>query len=369
MKKTVRIAPLLMLLASVCILTAYAADASQKWELVRTIQVPVGERPRLLEEVAFSSNHRERLLARRSVSQFSLDKNCLILQDIQTSEVVDTVPRASDIMSELHSIVVTRISPDKAFLVSSVAENDSCNMYLWNVCRGENGLLRLSNRLVTNVNSHRLEFHPDSKHLAVGYSSRAIRLFSIEKDERNELTISAIKEFLSGGDVLHMAFSPNGAILAVDIDANDIMLLSVNNGDSLATVHVESNYDISQIIFSPDSRYLACRTWNGINALWELSEQDHRLIVKHKKTSGSGSSGPRIIMFSSDSKCLASFAEDDSAPDYFVELYDIADDKVVGTLPVSLYPKSIAFDGEGGQIAVGSDEGKVELFQRRVQGF
>jgi len=115
-----------------------------------------------------------------------------------------------------------------------------------------------------------VEFSPDGKILAAGYSDKSIKLWDVS-------TCKEIREFKalksdSENDIESMDFSPDGNVLASVSDDDTIKLWSVDNGTCLSTLSGHSDCILS-VAFSPDGSMLASGSDDNTIKLWRIDHE------------------------------------------------------------------------------------------------
>jgi WD40 repeat protein len=102
---------------------------------------------------------------------------------------------------------------------------------------------------------------PDGKTIAVA-SSTGVFLYS-------SATYNEINSIAVGSDVYRIAFSPDGAMLALDLGFN-ITIFNITNGEALRTLSVQRDYPGSSFAYSPDGRLLAYTSEESTIMIWDL---------------------------------------------------------------------------------------------------
>jgi WD40 repeat protein len=195
------------------------------------------------------------------------------------------------------SVQAVAFSPDgKTIALGSFGRK---TIRLWNVLTGRN-----CTTLYAPADVHCLAFSPNGKKLAAGTLS-AIMLWDLPAAKK--------RATLSGhvGNVLSVAFSRGGKLLASGSDDITIKLWDVATGKNIATLY-EHVGTVFSVAFSPDGRTLASGSLHTI-ALWDTATG--RRIVSFR-----GHDGRRVVCvaYSPDGHILASAAEGDET----VKLWD-----------------------------------------------
>src|SRR5262249_1594489 len=71
-------------------------------------------------------------------------------------------------------------------------------------------------------------------------------------------------------DILCVAFSPDGRLLASQGQDNAVRLWNVNTGQVLKTLSGVGHGGLQTLAFSPDGRMLATADWTGMIGIWDI---------------------------------------------------------------------------------------------------
>jgi WD40 repeat protein len=171
---------------------------------------------------------------------------------------------------------------------------------------------------------------------------------------------SPILQTLEGhsGQVMSVAFSPNGGKLASGSRVGTIQVWDVTTGRVEQTLEGHSD-SAESVAFSPDGGKLASGSRDGTIRVWDVATgQVEQILEGHSERVNS-------IAFSPDGGKLASGSNDGT-----IRLWDVATGRVEQTLEgysdsVESYSdsvKSVAFSPDGGKLASGSDDGTIQVW-------
>lgn len=213
-----------------------------------------------------------------------------------------------------------------------------------------------------------LAFSPDGQTVALGGSDGTVRLWDVTSGEPRA-------KFHMGRDdlVLSLAFSPDSRTLAAgrgertDFRSSAarsgygvVRLWDVASGQQLEELLMGDDDLVGSLAFSPDGRTLAAGSEDGTVRLWETAsgDQQNELPTGTDKLVGS-------LAFSPDGRSLAATGDNRAAT-----LWDLASGqrrRVPLTTQTSKVV-SLAFSPDGRTVASGGDDGMVRLWDMELPG-
>jgi WD40 repeat protein len=135
----------------------------------------------------------------------------------------------------------------------------------------------------------------------------------------------------------HVAFSPDGKLLALAVDKSDVELRDSGSLRVVARLPSHPGDGASWVRFSPDGRLLAVGFFEGYTQLWD---------VAGRKRAGAPLRGHEHELanaeFSPDGRVLAT-----SSTDGTVILWDLASRRAIGTFPGTAGALSVRFTPDG----------------------
>jgi WD40 repeat protein len=153
------------------------------------------------------------------------------------------------------------------------------------------------------------------------------------------------------GDVLSVAFSPDGKFVAAGTATNEARVWRVVDGMPLLACEGHSDW-VYAVAFSPDSKTVASGSYDQRIRLWDVHTGHlHKEMVGH-------SNGVRSIAFSPDGQILASSSDDQS-----IRLWNVQTGHTIKTLQEhGGWVRSITFSPDGQILASGSDDCNIYLW-------
>jgi WD40 repeat protein len=161
--------------------------------------------------------------------------------------------------------------------------------------------------------SDHVALSPDGKLLArVGLQEGDQGFKLLEVATGKELKPPRVSD--DGYSVESLAFSPNGAVLAIGDDVGAITLWEVDDGKELKTLKGHS-FPAPEVAFSSDGKMIATGSEDKTIKLWNMSTWGVTVLTGHSK-------GVTCVAFSPDNRILASGSEDQT-----IKLWDVATTK------------------------------------------
>lgn len=186
-------------------------------------------------------------------------------------------------------------------------------------------------------------FSPDGNLLATGDTNGEIRLWKVA-DEQLIFTCQGHTNW-----VRVVAFSPDGKTLASGSTDRTVKLWDAATGNYLKTLVEHTNW-VWSISFSPDSKIIASASDDKTVKIWDVSTGECLNTLLHTHW-------VRSVAFGSDNSTLAS-----GSVDQIVRLWNIITGECFNHWQESNHiVRSIAFRLEDGKLATGSDDAKVRL--------
>jgi WD40 repeat protein len=229
------------------------------------------------------------------------------------------------------------LTPDERILASGSTD---CTVKLWSFPQGEI-LHSLQDRKKTVAG---IRVSPDGSWVAaVSYGGRAM-IWTISGEP--VVGIKASKK-----NLVAVAFSPGGTVLATAGLGDDILLLSLPSGEQIGSL---SGHQIAvmSLNFIEGGRYLLSMGYEQSIIFWETETWQQVRIVRPD------TAGVRGLTISPDEKKVALSMESK------VQLWSLADWKLETELPLSTkVASSMSFSADGKWLAVGAADKKIRVWQ------
>ncbi|MGB7416819.1 MAG: NB-ARC domain-containing protein [Thermosynechococcaceae cyanobacterium] len=156
------------------------------------------------------------------------------------------------------------------------------------------------------------------------------------------------------GNVLSVAFSPEGDAIATCDNAYTIRLWDVKTG-KLLTLYQGHTHWVRSVTFSADGTLLASGGADGTVRLWQRSTgQCLQVLVGHQEEIFS-------VAFSADGQTLASGSGDQT-----IKVWDVASRQCLHTLEHRGRVRTVAFSAEGQTLASGSEDRTIKLWDTQA---
>lgn len=189
-------------------------------------------------------------------------------------------------------------------------------------------------------------FSPDGAVLALGLFEEQISLWDVTS---GQLLSSFARQ--EENRTKRMDFSADGALLAVGVIDGTVRVLDVASREMVQVLHYGGETDIHDLAFSPDGVYLATGGRIPAIILWDASSWE---VVRTYMLTDNAIS----LDFSPDGTVLASAG----GSAYEVRLWDVESGNLLLSLPHNDQLTSIAFSPDGRFIAVGSYDSSIYLY-------
>jgi WD40 repeat protein len=213
-------------------------------------------------------------------------------------------------------VMAVAFSPDSLYVASGDQDN---NVRVWDITTGQEKYMLAGH----TDEVHGVAFSPDGTLLASASEDETVKLWNLATgtEERTLYGYSAPTD--------SVAFSPDGTLVAGGQDGG-IYLWETSTGATVAVLNTQmdilNGYSVYDVAFSPDGTMLASALYGysaappGALVLWDVATGEIITSVDH-------TDGVRSVAFSPDGKQLAIGTEDN-----LVILWDVATQTVIRTL-------------------------------------
>jgi WD40 repeat protein len=190
-----------------------------------------------------------------------------------------------------------------------------------------------------------IAFSPNGKLLAIGDTNGEIRLWQV-KNAKQMLSLKGHESW-----VWSISFSPDGQTLASSSQDCTVKLWDIRTGQCLTTLQ-GGNSIVRSVELSPDGQVLASGHGDATVRLWEvLTGTCLRTLQGHDRSVWS-------VSFNPDGQTLASGSDDQT-----VKLWDVHTGECLKTLSGHLsWVWSVSFSLDGQTLASGSDDRTIKLW-------
>ena len=249
------------------------------------------------------------------------------------------------------SLPAIAFSPDASSHLLAIAGEDAVSVSLWDVANRRH-VRKIAIDGIQRATS--LAFSPDGTILVTGLSAPEceVRLW-----RAGDGTLLG-RIMRPGETVYHLAFSPDGKVLAANGHSGRLVLMDVatrKERDSLAGVRLADG----PLAFSPDGRTLAATGGEHVLHFWDVATGEDRLATPEAH------SGPvAAFAFLDDGRTLISGSDDRT-----VRFWDLATGRPSKVLSQDGWVRSLSLSADGSLLAADSTYpgwGKVHLWNLRT---
>ncbi len=212
------------------------------------------------------------------------EDGAVMLWDITTGEQLHALDGHAD------PVVAIAYAPDGSVLASAGAGGD---IRLWDVASGEQ--VEVLSEMADPATT--VAFAPDGKLLAAGAGSQ-VRVWALDRsDEALDVTFLAVLPLDWGGAGGALAFSPDGAVIAVGGSLDAVTLWNVEK--NLQAKLPGHKMAVLALDFSPDGSAIVTTSADAPARVWRLSDGQQMAVV------GDGETPSAAARFSPDGRMIA----------------------------------------------------------------
>lgn len=187
-------------------------------------------------------------------------------------------------------------------------------------------------------------FSPNGQMLAVGSQDKTVRLWDVTQPAELGALIGHT------APVRSVAFSPDGKLLASGSADYTVRLWNVAQQKEAGILQGHTN-QVYSVVFSPDGLLLASGSSDNTMRLWDMAQQKQVAVLTGHNN------GVTSVAFSPDGKTLASGSYDNT-----VRLWSVAQRLMLVRLPTDDVTLSVVFSPDGKLLASGHGDNKVRLW-------
>jgi WD40 repeat protein len=229
----------------------------------------------------------------------------------------------------------------------TVALSPNGEMLAWAFEDGTIQLIRVSDQAVlTNVNSGQVS------PIKLEFSPLGDRFFSASHETLKVWDIKG--NFLNGfqpggGELMNIGLSPDGTILATIPSDGEITLWNADNFKIITGLNSSGGYDTSDVVFSPDGKYIAADLVTGL-FLWKMPDRTELLGT-------SSAINTMAVTFSPDGDLLA-YSDLNT-----IEISSPDGSQILGTLEGHQSPIFELLFSPDGSILVSADDMEIRVWR------
>ncbi|MCK5616470.1 trypsin-like peptidase domain-containing protein [Candidatus Pacearchaeota archaeon] len=186
-----------------------------------------------------------------------------------------------------------------------------------------------------------LAFSPDGKLLATASEDRNASIWYVENGSESV-------RMSHDDSVQNVAFSPDGKLLATASQDRTARVWNVKNGSE--RVRVNHSDDVWHVIFSPDGKLLATASLDRTARVWYVENGSERVQVNH-------GDDVNVVKFSPDGTLLATGSWDSTAG-----LWNVSTGERIATMNHSDSVQNVAFSPNGKFLATASRDNTARVF-------